>query len=103
MAKKAGSSGVLTDVGKINGVLKAVGESMILDTHGTPLIDFLFTLKDLASADLVLLKTNAGWFNSTGSGGEQLSEGTMDMFRAAKNDQLGAFTLLNPQFVNREK
>ncbi|MEV4416984.1 LCP family protein [Catellatospora sp. NPDC049609] len=103
MAKKAGSSGVLTDVGKINDVLKAVGESMILDTHGTPLIDFLFTLKDLASADLVLLKTNAGWFNSTGSGGEQLSEGTMDMFRATKNDQLGAFTLLNPQFVNREK
>ncbi|GAA1635432.1 LCP family protein [Catellatospora bangladeshensis] len=103
MAKKAGSSGVLTDMGKINGVLKAVGESMILDTHGTQLIDFLFTLKDLAGADLVLLKTNAGWFNSTGSGGEQLSEGTMDMFRAAKNDTLGQFTLLNPQFVNREK
>jgi LCP family protein required for cell wall assembly len=103
MAKKAGSSGVLTDLGKINALMKAVGESMILDTHGVPLIDFMFSLKDLAGADLVLLKTNAGWYNSSGSGGEALSSSTMQMFRAAKNDTLGQFTLLNPEFVNREK
>ncbi|WP_230686451.1 LCP family protein [Catellatospora vulcania] len=103
MAKKAGSSGVLTDLGKINSLMKAVGESMILDTHGVPLIDFMFSLKDLAGADLVLLKTNAGWYNSSGSGGEAISSSTMQMFRAAKNDTLGQFTLLNPEFVNREK
>ncbi|MFC7244803.1 LCP family protein [Catellatospora aurea] len=103
MAKKAGSSGVLTDLGKVNALMKAVGESMILDTHGVPLIDFMFSLKDLAGADLVLLKTNAGWYNSSGSGGEALSSNTMQMFRAAKNDQLGQFALLNPEFVNREK
>ncbi|MEU8000570.1 LCP family protein [Catellatospora sp. NPDC049111] len=103
MAKKASSSGVLTDLGKVNALMKAVGESMILDTHGVPLIDFMFSLKDLAGADLVLLKTNAGWYNSSGSGGEALSSSTMQMFRAAKNDTLGQFTLLNPEFVNREK
>ncbi|MEU8078117.1 LCP family protein [Catellatospora citrea] len=103
MAKKAGSSGVLTDLDKINALMKAVGESMILDTHGVPLIDFMFSLKDLAGADLVLLKTNAGWYNSSGSGGEAISSSTMQMFRAAKNDTLGQFTLLNPEFVNREK
>jgi anionic cell wall polymer biosynthesis LytR-Cps2A-Psr (LCP) family protein len=103
MAKKASSSGVLTDINKIQALTKAVGQSMILDTKGRPLIDFLFSMKDLASADLVLLKTNAGWFNSTGSGGEALSQGTMQMFTAAKNDQLGQFVLLNPEFVNNEK
>ncbi|MDI1461741.1 LCP family protein [Catellatospora sp. KI3] len=103
MAKKAASSGVLTDVNKITALTSAVGSSLILDTKGRPLIDFLFSLKDLASADLVLLKTNAGWFNSTGSGGEALNEGTMQMFNAAKTDTLGQFTLLNPEFVNNEK
>ncbi|GHJ46751.1 hypothetical protein Cs7R123_40930 [Catellatospora sp. TT07R-123] len=103
MAKKASSSGVLTDINKISTLTKAIGSSMILDTKGRPLIDFLFSLKDLASADLVLLKTNAGWFNSTGSGGEALSQGTMQMFTAAKNDTLGQFVLYNPEFVNNEK
>jgi hypothetical protein len=63
--------------------------------------------KDLATADLVLLKTNAGTYESIIVNGEYRGEGldtqTKDMFRAARNDKLGNYVLLHPQVVNNEK
>jgi anionic cell wall polymer biosynthesis LytR-Cps2A-Psr (LCP) family protein len=103
MAKKATSAGVLSDISKVNALIKAAGKSMLLDTNNVPLINFLFTMKDLGGADIVMLKTNGGWFNSNGSGKEALSADSMAMFRAARDDTLGQFVLENPEFVNNEK
>ncbi|MEV0456117.1 LCP family protein [Catellatospora methionotrophica] len=108
MAKKAGSAGVLTDFGKVNELIKAVGKSMLLSLpKGMGVTDFLFTMKDMAGADLVLLKTNAGTYKSIIVNGkyqgEDLGEDTRDMFRAAKNDKLGNYVLLHPEVVNNEK
>jgi anionic cell wall polymer biosynthesis LytR-Cps2A-Psr (LCP) family protein len=108
MAKKAGSAGVLTDFGKVNGLIKAVGKSMLLSLpKGMGVTDFLFTMKDLATADLVLLKSNSGTYRSVVVNGQYQGEGldqdTKDMFRAAKADKLGNYILLNPSIVNNEK
>ncbi|GIG01883.1 LCP family protein [Catellatospora citrea] len=108
MAKKAGSVGVLTDFGKVNELISAVGKSMLLSLpQGMGVTDFLFTMKDLAGTDLVLLKTNAGTYESVMVNGEYQGEGldktTKDMFRAAKNDKLGNFVFLHPEVVNNEK
>ncbi|MDI1461740.1 LCP family protein [Catellatospora sp. KI3] len=102
MAKKAASAEMLRDFGKVNNLIKAVGKSMLLDTGASEPIDFLFTMKDLAGADLVLLKTNGGNYN-TAEGGEGLDQLTMQMFQAAKTDNLGQFVLMNPELVNNEK
>ncbi|MEV4416985.1 LCP family protein [Catellatospora sp. NPDC049609] len=108
MAKKAGSAGVLTDFGKVQQLIDAVGKSLLISKpSGMSVTDFLFALKDVASADLVLLKTNAGSFESVYNGsdylGERLNKTSEDMFRAAQQDKLGNFVLLNPQVVNKEK
>ncbi|MEU7824132.1 LCP family protein [Catellatospora sp. NPDC049133] len=108
MAKKAGSAGVLTDFGKVNQLIAAVGKSMLLSLpKGMGVTDFLFTMKDMAGADLVLLKTNSGTYESVIVGGQYQGEGldktTKDMFRAAKNDKLGNFALIHPEVVNNEK
>ncbi len=108
MAKKAGSAGVLSDFGKVNQLIAAVGKSMLLSLpKGMGVTDFLFTMKDLASADLVLLKANGGTYASVIQNGqyqgENLDETTRDMFRAAKSDKLANYVLLNPQVVNNEK
>ncbi|GAA1415433.1 LCP family protein [Catellatospora coxensis] len=108
MAKKAGSAGVLTDFGKVNQLIAAVGKSMLLSLpKGMGVTDFLFTMKDMASADLVLLKTNSGTYESIVVNGkyqgEALDKTTKDMFRAAKNDKLGNFVLIHPEVVNNEK
>ncbi|MDI1459804.1 LCP family protein [Catellatospora sp. KI3] len=106
MMKKATTSGALTDIGKLNALLKAVGQSMLLSLKGITLVDFLFTMKDLAGSDLVLLKTNSGRYNSykvNGQSFERLDDLTLEMFKAAKNDTLGQFTARYPEFVNNEK
>ncbi|NUT31576.1 MAG: LCP family protein [Hamadaea sp.] len=99
MVKKATSAGVLSNPGKLSDLLRAAGGSLKLDTGGYSAEDFLFNLKVLAAADLVSLKTNGGTFKKSGAG-EGLTQATMEMFRAAKNDTLGAFVFDNPEFLN---
>ena len=63
MAEKAGSSGVLTNPIKVNELIKAAGKAFILDTGGVPIADFVFTLRGLGAADLVLrcAQSGLGW------------------------------------------
>ena len=99
IAAKATTAGVLTNPGKLSDLVKAAGSSLKLDTGGYNPADFLFNLKVLAAADLVTLKTNAGHFNGT-KAGENLTNSTLEMFEAAKNDKLGEFIGDNPDFLN---
>jgi LCP family protein required for cell wall assembly len=99
IADKATTAGVLSNPGKLSALVKAAGSSLKLDTGGYNPADFLFNLKVLAAADLITLKTNSGHFNGSDQG-EALSDGTMQMFAAAKNDTLGAFVADNPELLN---
>jgi LCP family protein required for cell wall assembly len=101
MTKKAGSLGVLASVSKLEGLLSAVGKSIILDTDGVPLIDFLFSMKNLSSANIALLATNAGEFNSTPDWEELLTDQSRAMFTAAKQDSLDQFILENPEVLSK--
>jgi LCP family protein required for cell wall assembly len=104
MAKKATSAGVITNPGKLSALIKAAGSSLKMDTNGVPLDDFIFTLKSLAGSDLVALKTNAGTYAHSDFGtGEGITQGTKDMFAAAKSDQLGEFIVENPEYLNSDK
>lgn len=99
MAKKATTAGVLSNPAKLSELLKAAGGSLKLDTGGYEPGDFLFSLKVLAAADLISLKTNGGTY-SPGGRGERLNEGTMEMFGAARSDRLGEFVADNPEYLN---
>jgi LCP family protein required for cell wall assembly len=104
IAHKATSAGVLTDPGRVQRVVKAAGKSFILDTNGRPLGDFVFTLKEIAAADLVMVKINSGEFRSLTVGKtsyQYLDEPSQRMFRAVADDGLGAFLMENPQFLVR--
>ena len=71
-----------------------------MDTHGVPVQDFVFGLKNLAGTDLVALKTNGGTFaTSAAGGGEGITQGTRDLFKAAREDDLGTFVLDHPSFL----
>ncbi|MEU8079154.1 LCP family protein [Catellatospora citrea] len=106
IVSKATSAGVLTDIGKVNELIRAAGESMLLSLpQGMEVIDFFFALQDLAAADLVSLKTNAGWFNGyeiDGVSYEDINDDSKLMFKAASLDKLGEFIALYPNFVNRK-
>jgi LCP family protein required for cell wall assembly len=104
MAKKATSAGVITNPGKLSALIKAAGSSLKMDTNGVPLDQFIFTLKALAGSDLIGLKTNAGTYARSDVGsGEGITQGTKDMFAAAKNDRLGDFITENPEYLTPDK
>jgi hypothetical protein len=100
MAKKAGSSGVLTNPAKVSKILAAAGKSLKMDTHGVSITDFMFGLKGLASADLVPIKTNNGTYASVDGGkAEGVAPVTKQLFEATAADKLDNFLIDNPGLV----
>ncbi|MBX6357709.1 MAG: LCP family protein [Micromonosporaceae bacterium] len=102
MVKGMMSKGVVTNPIKLDKVIRAAGKALTLDTGGVDLADFIFTLKGVAANDLVMLRTNGGKFNSAkiaGESTEALTEESMQMFAAAKNDTLAEFVLSHSDWV----
>ena len=100
MAKKASSSGVLTNPAKVSKILAAAGKSLKMDTHGVSITDFMFGLKGLASADLVPIKTNSGTYASVDNGSaEGINDVTKQLFAATASDKLDNFLIDHPSLV----
>lgn len=103
MAKAMYSRDVVTNLGKLDSLILAAGDALIVDTNNVPLADFVFTLRDLRVSDLVSLRTNRGDYNSAnidGKSAEQLSPESLVMFQAAADDTMAEFVLNHPDFVN---
>ncbi|QOC94460.1 LCP family protein [Micromonospora craniellae] len=103
MAKKASQSGTLTNPLKLKELIEAAGKAFILDTGGVSVEDFVFTMRGVTGNELIMLKTNGGTFNGTDSGREALSEQTLDMFHAIKQDKLAEFVFYNPEVISNRK
>ncbi|MGC5032417.1 LCP family protein [Micromonospora sp. DT229] len=103
MAKKASQNGTLTNPIKLNELIKAAGKAFILDTGGVSVEDFVFTMRGVTGNELIMLKTNGGTYNATGSGNETLDEQTLDMFRAIRQDKLAEFVFYNPEVISNRK
>jgi LCP family protein required for cell wall assembly len=100
MGEKATTAGVITNPIKINSLIKAAGGALKVDTGRAKLTDFIWTLKGIASGDLVMLKTNGGIYNRAKVKGTQaFTLESMQMFQAAQRDELGQFALDHPNFV----
>jgi LCP family protein required for cell wall assembly len=102
LAGQAVSRDVVTNFNKLDSLLQAAGDAMIVDTNNVPMIDFLFTMRNLRPDDLVLLRTNGGEYNSiqiNGQSAEQLTPESLLMFQAASNDTMAQFTLSHPDFL----
>jgi LCP family protein required for cell wall assembly len=103
MAKKASSSGILTNPIKVKSLIDAAGKAFVLDTGGVSVADFIFTLKGVAANDLMLLRTNNGTFADNGRGREALNTESQAMFDAVRQDKLADFIISNPAVVANEK
>jgi LCP family protein required for cell wall assembly len=103
MADAAISRDVLTNLGKLDSLILAGGDALVVDTNQVPLADFVFTLRGVGVGDLVSLRTNGGDYHSAnieGRSAEALSPESLEMFRAAANDTMAEFVLGHPDFVN---
>ncbi len=98
MAKKATSTGVITNPVKVKNVLAAAGSSLKMDTHVVDITDFIFGLKGLAGANLIPVKSNGGTFDTQGSG-EGTTADTRQLFAAAAADKMAEFLAAHPKLV----
>ncbi|MEU4619073.1 LCP family protein [Actinoplanes sp. NPDC023801] len=103
MAEQAMSKDVVTDPGKLLGVLDAAGDSLTFDGGGNSIIDWGLALKDLDTDDMTLVKLPGGGLYAGGQYlGEQLDPTAADFFRAVEEDRVAAFLLDNPEYVAGE-
>jgi LCP family protein required for cell wall assembly len=99
MARKATQRGVIGNPLELKELLAAAGKAFVLDTGGTPVADFAFTMRGISADDLVLLRTNGGRFHGDSTGQETIDDATLAMFAAAKSDRLGDFVVNNPSVL----
>ena len=64
VVKKTLSNGVLTNPVKLDKVIRSAGQAFTFDGGGVNLADWIFTLKGIDPNALLMVKTNAGHFNS---------------------------------------
>jgi polyisoprenyl-teichoic acid--peptidoglycan teichoic acid transferase len=100
---KMTTAGVITDLGKIQELQQAAGDLLTLDLGGVPVEEWLFTLRSLGSDDLVMIKTNAGQFNSAGDGNEQLSQDSLTLLRHVQEDTVLDFLTTHPDWIASDK
>ncbi|GGO07442.1 hypothetical protein GCM10011576_12010 [Micromonospora parathelypteridis] len=103
MARKATDGGMLTKPAKLQQLVKTAGKALVLDTGGVPIENFIFTMRGVTANELTMLKTNNGTFNGNGNGNEALSEETLAMFRAVKQDKLAEFVFTHPEVISTRK
>jgi LCP family protein required for cell wall assembly len=102
IVKEATSQGVLTNPGKLTGVIEAAGAAFIVDTRGIPIPDFILALGGLAGSEMVSLRTNGGKIHSTQVNGvsyETLTPESEQMFEAVRSDAIEGFLATHPDYV----
>ncbi|HWS33207.1 MAG TPA: LCP family protein [Actinoplanes sp.] len=103
MAEQAMSRDVLTDPGKLLGVLEAAGDSLTFDGGGNSVIDWGLALKGINTGDMTLVKLPGGGVYDGGRYlGERLDPSTDDFFQAVREDRIAAFLLDHPDYVSVE-
>lgn len=99
MLSKANGAGLLSNPGRLDAVVRAAGAALTVDTGGVSFEDWAYTLRDITSSRLVLVKTNGGQFQSFWVGGElreRLTPDSLEMLRSIRTNRLDAFLASHP-------
>jgi len=97
--KQLYSKKTLTDVKKISGIMDAAGKLLTVDLGGHSPLDWVFTLQNIKSDDLTMIKTNGGQYSSITIGDtayEQVVPETKSLLAAVKNDTVDQFLSAHP-------
>jgi hypothetical protein len=85
---------------KLAGVVNKVGQTMTVSDGGISLADWAFAMKGIGQDNLVTIKTNGGKFNSiTGTGYETLSQESLDMLAAVRDDAIAQWAVDHQDWV----
>jgi len=105
MVQQVLSKNVMTDLPKLDKVLRAAGESLVFNGRGHSVADFGFALRGIRQDSITMIKLQGGGVNnSNGSyAGEALKPVAKEFFVAIRSDTADAFVAAHPEMVNRDK
>jgi len=87
----------------LDSFLKNVSKAFVFDGHGVSLTDWMFTFKGIEPNDMILVKTNAGKFDTITVGGqerEELSPKSVELLEDVTTDSVDRFVADNPSWVS---
>jgi LCP family protein required for cell wall assembly len=103
--KEIASAGVLTDLPKLNSVLKTVGSAMTLDDGKIPVEDWVYAMRGMTSGNLVTIRTNGGQFSTQTINGvsyQTLTQDSLDLLHAVKDDSVDSFISGHENWVSSD-
>ena len=102
MADQALSKNVVTNPAKLDRVLRAAGKSLIFDGGGHSVVDWGFSLRNIRSQNMTLIKLPGRKLTENGRYlGEGLQPIASEFFRSVTNDTVASFMVQHPDFVNK--
>ena len=84
-------------------ILKQLSKAFVFDGHGVSLTDWIFAFKGIQPDNMILVKTNAGTYNTVLVGGEsreELSPLSMQLLADVNTDSVDRFIAANPSWVS---
>jgi anionic cell wall polymer biosynthesis LytR-Cps2A-Psr (LCP) family protein len=103
--KKTMSPDTLTNFNTIKNLQAAVGNLLTLDLGGNAIEDWVYTLKNLRSSDMVMIQTNAAHFAPVECGDElceQITPALMDLLHAVQKDDVFDFLAQHPDWIGKD-
>ncbi len=84
-------------------ILQKLSKAFIFDGHGISLTDWIFAFKGISPNNMILVKTNAGTYDTVhvnGQSREQLSPLSRQLLADVNTDSIDAFIAANPSWVS---
>jgi LCP family protein required for cell wall assembly len=101
MFNEARRQGVATNPGKLDSLIRSIGQSLTVDTNGVPLADLVYGLRDVKPADLIGIKVPSEPHDIGGiSYVLALEDQASALYDAVRSDNLDNWVLANPDWVN---
>jgi LCP family protein required for cell wall assembly len=104
LIREAAAQGVNSNPAKALGLIKSAGGALSMWTNGASLIDWFFTLKDIAGSNIAMIKTNNGQFHSETIGDqavETLDDQSIQMLHSLRDGKIADFLLAHPGIANQ--
>jgi LCP family protein required for cell wall assembly len=101
MFDEARRQGIATNPGRLDALIRSVGQSLTVDTNGVPLADLVYALRDVKPADLIGIKVPSEPQDIGGiSYVLALEDQASALYDAVRADNLDNWVLANPDWVN---
>jgi LCP family protein required for cell wall assembly len=89
----------------LNTFLEKVSKAFVFDGGGVSLTNWFFAMKSVSPSSIVMVKTNAGTYNSVtvnGQSREELSASSKQLLADVRTDNVDSFIAANPTWVSAD-